>query len=196
MNEMLSLQRIGVKLFAEPATEVALAEFIPIFHRWIQTRAVDGLLVDVADYSHVDGGPGILLVAHEANYVIDCAAGRMGLACHRKRPLPGDLPERMAEIARITFAASRELEEAPELGGRLQFGGDEFLLVADDRLLAPNTEDTLERLRPALDSLSRRIFPGAAYELAREPDPKERFAVTVKATASGSVRELLDRLDS
>ena len=59
--------RIGIKLFlANP--KVHLEDVVTVFHSWIQQQALAGtLLIDVADYLHVPTGPGIVLVAHEAN---------------------------------------------------------------------------------------------------------------------------------
>ena len=59
------LQRFGLKLFVDSAAVVSPHACVPIFHRWIQTGAVDGLLIDVADYTHLTDGPRVLLVAHE-----------------------------------------------------------------------------------------------------------------------------------
>ncbi len=57
-QRVTDLQRIGLKFFFEgtgEATRKGAAplrprDFIPVFHGWIQTHAVDGLLIDVADY--------------------------------------------------------------------------------------------------------------------------------------------------
>ena len=46
-----------------------------MFHRWIQTRAVDGLLIDVADYTHLKDGPQVLLAGHEGNYSMPIMLG-------------------------------------------------------------------------------------------------------------------------
>ena len=79
--------KIGIKFFfTGPATK-PLAEYIPVFHGWIRRQALAGhLLIDVHDYSHVHHGPGILLVAHEANLSVDEAEGRRGLVYLRKQP--------------------------------------------------------------------------------------------------------------
>jgi hypothetical protein len=78
--------KFGVKLFFTDSTR-SLREFIPVFHGWIQQQALPGhLLIDVHDYSHVHHGPGILLVAHEANISVDEAEGRRGLVYIRKQP--------------------------------------------------------------------------------------------------------------
>ncbi len=52
------------QVFRRPIPDpIRLDDFIPLFHRWIQEQAIDGhLLIDVHDYSHIQQGPGILLV--------------------------------------------------------------------------------------------------------------------------------------
>src|SRR5438128_6018693 len=117
----VDLHKFGIKFFAAPPTEVRLAEFIPVFHRWIQNHVVEGLLIDVADYSHIVDGPGIVLVAHDGNYAMDETGGRLGLLYVRKQPLAGDLAVRLARAAEIALEACGELEGAPEFAGRLKF---------------------------------------------------------------------------
>ena len=70
--------RLYAKLFTEAGPPVSLPAFIPVFHRWIERQDVDELLLDVHDYGHVPDGPGILLVAHEADYAFDLSGGRPG----------------------------------------------------------------------------------------------------------------------
>lgn len=188
----MDLQRIGLKLFVESPFE--LADLIPVFHRWIQTSAVDGMLIDVADYSHVHHGPGIMLIAHEGNYSADLLRGRLGLMYWRKQPLSGTLPERLAEICRILLSACERLEEAPELGGRIQFRGQDLLLVANDRLLAPNSEETMTALSPPIRGLLDRLYDGADYTIERERDPRELFMVNIKSARPVSVGTLLSRV--
>ncbi|MCS7047943.1 MAG: hypothetical protein NZ483_01440, partial [Verrucomicrobiae bacterium] len=92
----LATHKFGVKFFITNPEAKPLKDFIPVFHGWIQRQALPGhLLIDVHDYSHVYQGPGILLVAHEANISIDQSEGRPGLLYLRKRaPVP--LPEIVA----------------------------------------------------------------------------------------------------
>ncbi len=176
----MDLTRFAIKIFATEGSVIELTEVIPIFHGWIQRHAVDGLLIDVADYSHVVDGPGILLVAHEANYALDETRGRLGLLYSRKQPLQGTLAERLRRSTEIAWRACRELERAPELAGRLRFPGDEIQIIANDRLLAPNGEETWRAFEPELRATLSTLAPDAALEIERERDPKERFAVTVK----------------
>lgn len=190
----MDLQRFGFKFFVEESTAVQLAEFIPIFHRWIQTHVLEGLLIDVADYAHVQGGPGIMLIAHEGNYAVDLGHDRMGLLYYRKQAMDVPLAERLSSICRTTLRACRELEQAPELTGRVRFRGDELVFVANDRLLAPNTEETAAALRPALSALLARLYPGADCMVARQPDPRERFTLSIRAPQPVAVATLLERV--
>ena len=96
---------IKVKFFVEAPNAVDLPAFIPLFHRWIQKKTVEGLLIDVADYQHVPEGPGILLMGHEGNYAMDMANGRPGLLYSRKREWGDDktLQQRLHTVFRLAF---------------------------------------------------------------------------------------------
>jgi len=87
----MELQKVVVKFFAADPASVKLDEFIPVFHRWIQKHAVDGMLIDVADYGHLPQGPGVVLVAHEADYFMDTMEGPLGLLYNRKASSSGRL---------------------------------------------------------------------------------------------------------
>src|SRR5262245_13844954 len=83
----MDLHKLGIKFFMTGPNSPSLSEFIPVFQGWIQRQVIeDHLLVDIHNYSHIYRGPGILLVAHEGNFSIDTAEGRMGLLYYRKQP--------------------------------------------------------------------------------------------------------------
>ena len=84
LARVAELQRLSVKLFLADDGRPEPRDVIPVFHRWIQTSAVDGLLIDVADYAHLPTGPSVLLVAHEGHYVLDGGGGRLGLRYVRR----------------------------------------------------------------------------------------------------------------
>ena len=188
------LQRISLKVFIESAQPPSPREFVPIFHRWIQTGAVDGLLIDVADYSHLEQGPAVVLVAHEANYALDFGDGRMGLQYYQKQPIDGPLDARLAALGRALLTASRLLEEDPAFGGRLRFRGDEIQLVANDRLVAPNTDETFAHLEGPVAAFAATLFDGARSTMSRSADPRQRFTLTIKTAVSASLNQLLARL--
>ena len=80
----MDLQHLNVKIFTS-RNAFDLAEAIPVFQRWIQDSVCEELLIDVADYRHVPGGPGVLLAAHEAHYSLDTG----GLLYNRKAVVEG-----------------------------------------------------------------------------------------------------------
>jgi hypothetical protein len=188
----MELQKINVKFFVEEPGQVPLTAFIDIFHSWIQ--ATDGIYYDVADYSHMHNGPGILMIAHEADISIDETGGQRGLLYNRKQPLQGSNQEKL----RCTFRAALEnclrLEQEPSLQGKLKFRGDKGLFLINDRLLAPNTDETFQTVRADLEDLARSLYAGTNFTLQRETRPKERFSVTITTPAPFDIRALLTNL--
>jgi len=137
-------QRLSIKIFAADPGAVDLDVFTPIFHRWIQNRAVEGLLIDVADYKHVPDGPGILLIGHEADYSLDMAEGRPGLLYTRKRELPASLDEGLRQARRLALAACQLIEAETAL----RFDVQQAEVTLLDRLNTPNTEENFAALEP------------------------------------------------
>lgn len=62
-----------------------VSKVIATFHEWIAARALDEVLIDVADYSHVPGGPGVVLVGYDHNYFVAQRGQQIELGCFRKR---------------------------------------------------------------------------------------------------------------
>ena len=131
----MNVQHINIKLFIEDPETINLADYSTVFNTWIQKHVLDELLIDVADYLHVQNGPGLLLIGHEADYSLDNRAGRLGLLYNRKKQLEGTTQEKLAQATRALLIAARLLEK--ENG--LQFNTREIQVLINDRLLAPNT---------------------------------------------------------
>ena len=189
------LQRFAVKLYLDPRSAVAPRACIRIFHRWIQQGAVPGLLIDVADYTHLTGGPRVVLVAHEGNYALDDADGRMGLVYTRKQPLDGPLMDRLAAAAGALLAAAVRLEQdtASTADGGATFLTSEVAVAANDRLAAPRSDDTQAAFRRAAAGLGARLFGGAAVEAHLLAD-SDRIGFTLATTGPASLAELSSRL--
>jgi hypothetical protein len=190
----MDLHKFGIKFFAVDGQEVDILKLIPIYHRWIQHKALDDLLIDVADYSHVPIGPGVMLIAHEGNYALDEAGHARGVVYYSKRPLAGALPERLALVARKALKAAQLMIEDEELGGSLKVPGNRLEFFANDRLAAPNTDAAYAELEPALKAFLDRLYAGASYTLTREAHPKERLSVQVRADSDASLETLLARV--
>ena len=189
----MDAHKLQLKLFAETKGPVALEVFIPVFHRWIKDGLVTGdTLVDVANYAHVPQGPGVVLIGHGADYFMDEGEGRLGLLYSRKRaePPPG---ERLTDAFRNTVKAARLLESDPALAG-LKLRTDEWLLRSNDRLRAPNTDETFAAIRPQLDAFCKKLFPDTAVELTRVGTPRTLFSVKITTRPGPSLAMLGERL--
>jgi hypothetical protein len=170
----MDLYKIGIKIFVTNPQAVRLRDFIPVFHGWIQQQKIaDHLLIDVHDYSHVHNGPGILLVAHEGNFSVDQEGGRLGLFYYRKQPLQGGLEANLKSALQTVLQACKLLESEPKLDG-LKFDTKEILVLANDRLLAPNDAAGRAKIEPII---ARTL--GKAALAPQSADSRERLAFVV-----------------
>ena len=189
----MNLQKINVKIFVGDSSGISPGVFINIFHSWI--RASDGDYYDLADYSHMHAGPGILLIAHEANISIDNTGSRLGLLYNQKQPMQGSNREKLHSTFRSALDYCRRVEGEPSLQGKFKFRGDEALILINDRLHAPNTERTFRALEPDLEDLARALYGGADFTLRRQTDSKTRFSVQIKSAAPFEITTLLENLE-
>ena len=190
----MQLQHVNVKLLVHNPQGVDLEPLIPVFHTWIQNQSNGELLLDVADYRHVEAGPGVVLIGHEGNYSVDNADNRLGVRYNRKAMLDGSNQDRFAQAARAALSACRRLEAEPRLGGQLRFNGQEIEVFINDRLLAPNNDETREAVDAELRAFSQKLFSGAEYSVSYERDPRKLLTASLKAGKPFSVTDLLQRL--
>lgn len=176
----MDLQKIAVKVFADGGKEIPLPVFIDIFHSWIQ--ASDGAYHDVADYSHMHAGPGIVLLANEANVSIDELENRRGLLYSRKALLSGSNREKIIAVLQSAFENCRRLEREAAVGGKLTFSGSEVVIAINDRLLAPRGEATFATLKRDLQEAIAEFFGNRSFTVAPNSDRRQRFSVNVRAS--------------
>lgn len=179
----MDLQFLSIKLYADEPVQPGLVEFIPIFHSWIQQQATDELLIDVATYSHVPGGPGILLIGHEADYSVEYGPEeQFGMVYRTKRLQPQGPVDRLWHAMRRTAQAAARLAGHPSMNGRLDFPGTKWKITLNRRREAPNTTATFSTLRPLLKTVLDQLFGPDRYSLTMaSTDPRERFAVMIKS---------------
>ena len=170
------MQHIHIKLFAEESAAITLTDAIAVFHRWIQTSAVPGLLIDVADYSHVVNGPGVVLIGLEAYYSLDLNKGRLGFLYQRKAQAAGTDAANLQDALATARAATARLEQEPEFAGKVRFPGNQLSVILNNRQLYPNSPETWNAVEPTL----RAALDG--YTLVRNEDPRERFEVLATRT--------------
>jgi hypothetical protein len=162
---------------------VDLRGLIPIFHRWIQESALDELLIDVADYTHVPDGPGVVLVCHDAIYSLDSGSGELGLLYSRRRETHPSLHEirtldqRLDSVFERALAACARLEREPDLAGALRFPGDRFAIAINDRRV---TRVDAAELESALERLAGRLFAGAMAQVDVAGGDGDRLTATLR----------------
>ncbi len=174
---ILETQKLSVKLDFAAGQEIGLDTFVPVFHHWIQRQALhDHLLIDVANYKHVVNGPGVLLIAHEANLSIDETDGRRGLLYVRKQPIGQSFAKRLGQIVGYTLELADLLEAEPELAGRVKLNRSGLTLRLHDRLRAANTPEAFEAIRSLLgDALTGAL--GGKVHLEHRFHPDRLFEV-------------------
>ncbi len=190
----MELNRISVKLFARDAAAIDAKAFVPLYHKWIQQQAVDGLLIDVADYRHVPEGPGVMLVGHDVEYGMDYVGGRPGLLTVRKRRAEGTLGERLREVLALTVKAAAAIEADGSTGATFDTG--ELKITLLDRLVAPNTGGTLNACKDEIQQAVEDLYGGAVTLEHGDTDPRVCFNVTVRAASAPKLAELVKRAES
>ncbi|MEO7653831.1 MAG: hypothetical protein ABIZ80_25525 [Bryobacteraceae bacterium] len=175
---MNPIQHVRVKIFASEAG-VDLGEAIPVFHRWIREGVCEEMLIDVADYRHVPAGPGVMLIGYEGHYSLDESGGRLGLLYARKAP-GGEAQENLRQAYDAAVAACRRLEAEVPFQGKLRFDVRNCEIAINDRLLAPNTDETFAALRGEFEEFARGMW-GANASIQRAGTPRELFKVRVAA---------------
>jgi hypothetical protein len=187
----MDFYKLILKLYADDRSgDFDAKDVVPVFHSWIQTRAVpDHLLIDVADYTHVPDGPGVVLVAHEANFYLDRIDGRLGLTYSRKRPLDGTFADRLRVVITAALEAAGSLEESTSL----RFRADQLTFKVNDRLLGPNSQQTFDVVRPELERLLLELYgEHGKFHIDHHQDPRHVFGVNI--AVSGATVPDLDTL--
>lgn len=180
MRNLPNLQHVNVKFFLEDADAVDLEKAIHVFHSWIQEQKLDDLLIDVADYRHVPSGPGVILIGHNAQYSFDNAEGQLGVLYNRKAPMETSGAELIASSLRAAFHICRLLMKEETFQGKIKFAKDRLQFIVNDRLLAPNNEESYKQLLPQFSAALAKVFGAKDYQFNRAADPRKRLTIVVE----------------
>lgn len=177
---MDDLKQFDIRISSKTSQGVDTDAFMGVLQRWIQQHALPGVLIDVADYGHVHHGHGTILIAHEYNLSVDYAGGVLALQVRAKRLAETTLAARIEAALRLGLKACDLLEKDPEFAGKLSFDRSTFVFVANDRLIAPNTDGTYTALKPAIEAAAKSVLGAGSVERLKN-DPRERM--TARAAA-------------
>ena len=190
----MDLQQINIKVFATKDSEINHTNFIKVFNRWMEEADSDDYL-NYADYSHVDAGPGVLLILKQANYSIDSAYHQDGLLYNRKHEVEGDNADKIRQALTETLSKCELLEASEELENAIHFNGSDILFMINNRHIAPNTDETAEAIQADLEPVLKQMYDGDDFKIERtSEDPRERFALRISADSSKQISELISNL--
>lgn len=182
-------KRLSAKFFLDPEGVIDPSAVVPVFHDWISRQRVDEVLIDVADYSHVHEGPAIMLVALEADYVLDFEAGRPGIRYIRKRNIPDTLPAALAQVIAKAAQAAHLLETA---GFSLDAAGVEVEIL--DKLNYPQGTDSFNALAAELENVGSAAWEGGVTTARVPVDPRRPLKLVVAGTSAATFEQILLRL--
>lgn len=169
-------KRLAIKFNLKQNPSFATKDIVPVFQRWIQEHAVEGMLIDVVDYKHVQDGPGVVLIADEGDYGYDLGDGKIGLKYTRKRFLPDNLQDAMRQAFRLAFVAAQRLEDEDGLDG-IDFDFNSAQISFLDRQYYPNTPETFEAVQAQLVKFLLSVYGGDVSITQSTDDPREVFTV-------------------
>lgn len=189
----MEARKVQVKVFVESPAVVDVEPLVPVFHDWITRNALGELLIDVTEYGHVHEAQSLLLVGDATDYSIDLGGGRTGLLVNRKRHTPADARACVTDAVRRALFAAKKLE-GESLPVPIRFRGDELLVRLNDRLRAPNTNETLASVQPVLKDVLGTLYAGRPFTVEHLGDPRALFGVRVKSAGAPGVSDLLARI--
>ena len=190
----MNTHKVSVKFYLEKGHVIAPATWLKTFNSWISENESSDVLIDVVDYSHVPNGPVALLVGHQYDISIDDSDDQRGLLYNRKQPTDGDFAQHLTAVVRHASETCGRIEADPEFEDKVAFKGGELRLVLNDRLNAPNAEETLSEIQDDLNGLLSRLYAGAAVTIERREDPRERFTLDIRAEGDWPIDKLQENL--
>ena len=174
----MNIQHVNIKFFVESDFTIDLERLIEVFHGWVAEQSTTELLIDVADYRHVPDGPAVVLIGHEADYVLDKTDGRPGLLYNRKAACDGTNNDKLRQSVAAALQACEKLEQ---LFPGLSFSRTQFELRINDRALAPNEQPTYDAFQPLLEEFVTTVLGQASFTSERHnADRRKLFGLSVE----------------
>jgi hypothetical protein len=177
----VDLQKINIKIFIDVPARIRLEPFLNIFARWREDKSDPAEWIDLADYAHVANGPGVMLIGRQGNLSADLCEPGPGLLYANKSGLSGRLEDRVLETWRRGLTLVRRLHADPDYPGELQPRPGAWEITFNDRLVAPNTDETDQVLQPGVRTVARKLFGTDGFALVRQADSERRCAYSLNA---------------
>jgi len=191
---LADLQKVFVKvpLLLPPG---AVDGLLVLLDGWRHADAATGAdWVDVVDNAHLAGGLAVQLVGRRFTVGVDLDAPASWVHLH-KRGLEGAPDARLAAVVRATLAEAARLAADPARPDGVTMLLDRLWIGVNDRVTAPNRDDTDAALAPALRAAADRLYGAGAWAHDRDADPRARFGWWLRPVAPpASLDALIARL--
>ncbi len=195
-------KRIALRFEIRTPESVDLDMVTPVFHRWIQEQKLTPMMIDVADYKHVQEGPGIIMLGHTEDFGIDNGVSHgsdvQGFYYVRKHTRLSDtlpLRSRLQEIWDRALQTGAMLEE--DSGLSLEINPARILLTIQDRLVYPFTREALTAVREEIAQFFTEVFGSGSVSLShQEPDIRYPMTWQIAVDAELSLSDLLSNTGS
>jgi len=190
----MELQQINIKVFTTEDSTINYTNFIKVFNRWMEEADSDDYL-NYADYSHVDAGPGVLLILKQANYSIDNAYHETGFLYNRKHNVEGENGDKIRQALTDVLSKCELLEASEELENAIRFNGSDILFMINNRNIAPNTTDTANAIQADLEPVLKQMYGDDDFTIERtSEDIRERFALRISTNSDKPISKLIANL--
>lgn len=171
-----NLQRIDVKLLLDCPPDPDLDHFLVIFDRWRKADDHPADWVDLADYAHMPGGPGILIAGKRDTFSVNLNPPGPGLLTSVRSGLEGSLEDRFREALRRAREFNAAVMAEPEFPAEFSVREGAWEIYVNDRLGFPNTDPTDRLVRPAVAA----ALGVAPESLTRDPDSRNRLGYSAR----------------
>jgi len=197
---MCEPQRVSCELFFADGATAGADLFVRAFHEFIQQDSLDDMLIDVHDYSHVLGGPGIMLISYEGFVCVvdpwrhDSPGKFVGRALRyfRKRGLTGDLGSRVRQTVLQALRTALALEGLQDLGVALDTS--RLRIAFEDRLVLPNTKESFNAVKAATEAVVTSAW-GVNVDAVHVEGESEPLTVELRLSSHVQLREIIERLE-
>lgn len=191
-------QRLSAKLHLSPPPDTFdIESVVPIFHHWIQNdRLLDELPVDVANYSHVTNGPGVLLICHRGHYSVDQQNAELGIRFASKRELSGSANDRLRTVLLAMLRAASLLREDKAASEWAQPALPEYRIEFsfEDRLLTPNNDASYASVSGIVRDLWLELLPESDPLLSRGASSGRPLTIRLEGKGELNLADLIEKL--
>ena len=172
----MSIQKVVIKIHTHSQSSHNPEDFVATFNDFIVNRSIQGGLIDVADYSHMHNGLGVLLTTHEANWSFDEQYNQPGIMVVEKGFAANPVSERFTQWLDSIIKVCKTIEETPRHKG-IKFDYQSISLVLNDR---SEKAGSLEDLKTIFEQAVKELYDSNEIDYDENFDPAKRVGFLAK----------------